>query len=206
VAAERFTEIYETENAEDLPWYHAEPDADLVRWAGALLSASSDVIDLGAGPAVHDIWFAQQGHRATAVDAVEGARRLATNLAGHAGVSLDYHVADVLAWEPPSGRAWDLVLDRGFLHTLDVDERPKWFERVRALVRPGGVVLLKEFTDAQRGFGPPGLSATEMLAAIREGDALGLELVALERSSFNLSDARDDVGEHSAWTLVARRG
>jgi hypothetical protein len=91
------------------------------------------------------------------------------------------------------------------LHGLDLDERPTWLRRVRGLLRPGGHAVVKAFTDVKRGFGPRGLSAEEMLAAISEGKKTGLGLIALERSSFNLSDAREDLGPHSAWTLIARR-
>lgn len=202
---ERFVDAYAEGRAEALPWYHSEPDPDLVRWCGELLGVAGSVIDLGAGPSVHGIWLASRGHVVTAVDAVAGARTMALRLAEEKGVALTYHVADVLDWEPPATAAWDLVLDRGFLHSLDAGDRPRWLDRVRGLLRPGGHALIKQFTDAERGFGPPGLSAAEMLAAIGEGTPSGLELVALERSSFNLSDALDDVGAHSAWTLVARQ-
>lgn len=202
---DRFTQAYASGRAEELPWYHPEPDADLVRWASTFLNSPADVIDLGAGPSVHGIWLAERGHRVTAVDAVADARVLALRLAAEHGVSLDYHVANVLDWQPKAGQAWDLLLDRGFLHTLEVDERPRWLARVRGLLRPGGHALVKEFTSVERGFGPPGLTAAEMLAAIREGEPFGLELVALERSSFNLSGASDHVGPHSTWTLVAQR-
>lgn len=205
MVAERFIESYASGKPEDLPWYHPEPDADLVRWASSLLEAPKDVLDLGAGPSVHGLWSAERGHRVTAVDAVQGARTLALRLAAERSVSLDYHVADVLGWQPDDGRAWDLVIDRGFLHCLEIDERPRWLERVRSLLRPGGIALVKEFAHGERGFGPPGLTAREMLAAIREGEPLGLTLVALERSSFNLSASLDGAGAHSAWTLVARR-
>lgn len=206
MAIQRFIDIYQSGKPEELPWYNPEPDPDLVRWAGALLESNgAEVIDLGAGPTVHGLWLAERGHRVTAVDAVAEARTLALRLARERGLALEYHVADVLEWEPEGDRSWELLLDRGFLHTLEIDERPRWLDRVRRLLRPGGYALIKEFTQVERGFGPPGLTSSDMLAAIDEGDTEGLELVALERSSFNLSEAQDHAGEHSAWTLVARR-
>jgi SAM-dependent methyltransferase len=202
---ERFVQAYASGEPEDLPWYHPEPDADLVRWFGELLDRPSRVIDLGAGPSVHGILLAGAGHHVTAVDGVEAARDLGLRLAGERGVELDYRVADVLEWEPPEGAAWDLVLDRGFLHALGPADRPRWLAQVRTLLRPGGWVVAKEFTAVPRGFGPPGLTAADMLAAIREGQPDGLRLVELALSSFNLSDEPGLAGSHSAWTLVARR-
>ncbi|MEZ5330784.1 MAG: class I SAM-dependent methyltransferase [Thermoanaerobaculia bacterium] len=201
---ERFFESYASGEPEDLPWYNPEPDADLVRWFDELLEGPSRVIDLGAGPSVHGIFLAGRGHDVTAVDGVPAARDLALRLARERGVEIDYHVADVLAWEPPERAAWDLVLDRGFLHTLEPEDRPRWLDRVRGLLRPGGALVLKAFTAEPRGFGPPGLTAAETLGAIREGEPDGLRLVDLARSSFNLADRPDVTGAHSAWTLVAR--
>jgi SAM-dependent methyltransferase len=202
---DRFEQAYSSGRAEDLPWYNAEPDADVVRWFDKVLPKPSDVVDLGAGPAVHGIALAQRGHRVTAVDGVSKARDLALNIAKERGVTLDYRVANALDWEPAREHGYDLVFDRGFLHTIEPEERPRWLKQVRRLLRKGGHAVIKEFTSVQRGFGPPGLSAKEMLAAIDEGGEQGLHLVALERSSFNLSDQRDDLGPHSAWTLVAER-
>jgi len=201
---DRFVDRYSSSRLEDLPWYNPEPDADLVRWFERLLVNESAVIDLGAGPTAHGLWLARRGHRVTAVDAVEQARELALSLAEKAGVRIDYHVADVLEWKPAVPHSWDLLLDRGFLHSLEVGQRPRWLERVRELLRPGGHAVVKAFTTGERGFGPPGLTAAEMLSAIREGDRMGLDLISLELSRFNLSDV-DQAREHSAWTLVARR-
>jgi SAM-dependent methyltransferase len=202
---DRFTDAYAGGDPSELPWYSAEPDADLMGWFGKLLQVNSDVVDLGAGPCVHGLWLGARGHRVTAIDAVKDARDMAMTLAERAGVSLTYHVADALDWKPSAGLGWDLVLDRGFLHGLRPPQRPLWLERVRGLLRPGGHLLVKSFTCVERGFGPPGLGARDLLAAIDEGQPAGLDLIALERSSFNLSEARDDLGEHSAWTLVARK-
>lgn len=202
---ERFVQAYASGELGDLPWYHPEPDADLVRWFGELLDRPSRVIDLGAGPSVHGLFLAGAGHQVTAVDGVAAARDLALRLAAERGVEIDYSVADVLAWEPPESAAWDLVLDRGFLHTLEPEDRPRWLAQVRTLLRPGGSLVAKEFTAEPRGFGPPGFAAAELLGAIREGEPDGLRLVDLARSAFNLADHPDRTGPHSAWTLVAEK-
>ena len=49
MANDHFTRAYQEGRPEDLPWYHAEPDADLVALFGELLPASgARVLDLGA--------------------------------------------------------------------------------------------------------------------------------------------------------------
>ncbi len=201
MAKERFVEGYRGARAEDLPWYHADPDPDLVALFDEVLPAkAARVLDLGAGPAVHSIELAARGHRVTAIDAVPDARKMALGLAAKRGVTLDYHVGDALH-DAPEG-PFDLVLDRGFLHTLEPDERAAWRETVTCSLPSGGVVIVKCF-DVQpaRDFGPHGLTAREVLDTLGAPEPGGLRLELLRRGEFAQRERR----EHAAWTALARR-
>lgn len=201
MSQDRFIEIYRDARVEDLPWYHADPDEDLIALFDDLLpKPGARVLDLGAGPAVHSIELAARGHQVTAIDGVPEAREMALALAADRGVSIDYRVGDALK-EAPEG-PFDLVFDRGFLHTLDPSERPLWRSVVVKSLSPGGAVVMKCFDPIPpRDFGPPGLTARDVLDTLgpRQPGGLGLEL--LRRTRFGGHELR----EHATWTVLARR-
>lgn len=198
---EHFTAAYRGARPEDLPWYHPRPDADLVALFDEVLPASgARVLDLGAGPAVHAIELARRGHRVVAVDGVPEARTMALALAAKHGVVLDYRVGDALADIP--GGPFDLVFDRGFLHTLEPRDRERWRSAVVGALRPGAAVLFKCFDSRPpRGYGPPGLSARDIVDTLGPPQAGGLGLELLRRTRF----AGHDEDAHAAWTVLALR-
>lgn len=200
-SGERFREHYAHGKLELLPWFHPEPDPDLIALFDRALDAPSRVLDLGAGPAVHSIHLATQGHAVVALDAIDRAREMALALAADRGASLEYLVGDAL--ELGDLPAFDAILDRAFLHTLEPEHRPAWRRAVHGALVPRGHLFLKCFdVRPTRDFGPPGLSAVEVLEALGDPDRDGFELVSLERTRFA---GHDDRPPHAAWTVWARR-
>ena len=198
---EHFHLAYRDARPEDLPWYHPQPDVDLMALIDELLPVGgARVLDLGAGPAVHSIELASRGHRVVAIDGVPEARDMALALAAKRGVVIEYRVGDALHETPPG--PFDMVFDRGFLHTLDPVTRPAWRSAVVGALRPGGSVVVKCF-DARprRNFGPPGLTARDVVEVLGPPDAGGLGLEFLRRTRFPGHDER----EHAAWTATALR-
>jgi SAM-dependent methyltransferase len=201
MCASHFTEAYQVAGPEGLPWYHPEPDADLMAIMREVLPANgARILDLGAGPAVHAIELASLGHRVVAIDAVPEARTMALDLAAKRRVELDYRVGDAIR-KTPDG-PFDLVFDRGFLHTLEPSERPLWRSAVVAALGVGGAVVVKCFdVRPARGYGPPGLTARDIVDTLGSPDPGGLGLELLQRTRFPGHDER----QHAAWIALAKR-
>lgn len=199
--SDRFKEVYRDADPSDLPWYHDDPDPDLLAIFDEVLpEPGGHVLDLGAGPAVHSIELAARGHHVIAIDGVDDARTMALALAEKRGVTIDYRVGDAIR-ETPEG-PFDLAFDRGFLHTLDAADRAVWRAAVIGALRPGGVVVVKCFDKRPpRSFGPTGLSAREVVDTLGAPEPGGLGLELLRRTRFPGHDGR----EHATWTLLARR-
>jgi SAM-dependent methyltransferase len=157
-----WTSTYEGVKPEDLPWFSPTPDPDLRSTLDRFAPAPGLALDLGSGPGTHAIALAERGWKVTAVDISPGAIRMASRFAQEAGVKIDFRRGNVLDFKPRPG-SFDLVHDRGFLHTLDESEWPVWTNLVARALKPGGVVVAKEFIyNPRRNFGPRGFTKKEL--------------------------------------------
>ena len=183
-----------------------DPNAFLRREAQRLNHGDS-VLCVADGEGRNSVWLAEQGIEVTAFDfapnAVEKARRLAKSR----NVAVDHQVCDIDAW-PWSAASYDAVVAI-FIQFLPPERREAVFAKMKAAVRPGGLVLLEGYRPEQvdnRTGGPPRrdhmytrawleteFSGWQILvldsydAVIREGDAHSgmsalIDLVARKRS------------------------
>lgn len=171
---------YEGARPEDLPWFSPTPDPDLVTALDRFAARPGVALDLGSGPGIHAIALAERGWTTTGVDISPGAIKMASRLAKEAGVKIDFRMTNVLAFQPRP-RSFDLVHDRGFLHTLDPSEWPVWVRLVATALKPGGLVMAKEFTyNPKRHFGPRGFTKSELQNVLDDR----FKIESLEESSF----------------------
>jgi SAM-dependent methyltransferase len=149
--------------------------------------------DLGAGEGRHSVWLATLGWQVTAVDfSTVGIARGRAG-AQELGVKVDWVVADVRTWQPPTP-TFDLVLV-AYLHLGD-----DVIAKARGWLAPGGALVvlghaLRNLTDGVGGpsdarllhteaeyrAGSEGLVVEQLGEVIRhlpEGDAIDLSLVA----------------------------
>jgi SAM-dependent methyltransferase len=193
---EWWRETYEGARPEDLPWFSPSPDKDFLTALDRYAPNRGKALDLGCGPGTHSVELAKRGWRVTAVDVAPGAISMAARFAARAGASIEFVNTDVLTFEPEKG-GFDLVHDRGFLHTLPPSDWHRWRELVGRALRPAGLVIAKEFVfDTKRTFGPRGLTQAE----IRGVFSPGLHIEAITRSSFSGRGAGQP-----AFLVIARR-
>lgn len=187
---------YEGVRPEDLPWFSPTPDPDLLSTLDRFAPKPGLALDLGSGPGIHAIALAERGWKVTAVDISPGAIRMASGFAEKAGVKIDFRTANVLAFKAKLG-SFDLVHDRGFLHTLDPSEWSAWTSLVARALKPGGLVIAKEFIyNPKRHFGPRGFTKPELQNVLDDR----FRIQSLEESSF-----RGTRLAAAAFLLIARR-
>lgn len=128
-----------------------EPDPALVELVGSL--APGKALDLGCGPGRNSIWLARHGWEVTGVDASLVGLAQAHQRAIEAGVTIDTIHADLLAWEPPSGR-FDLVVVAN-VHLIE-PQRSRLFATASDAVAPGGhLFVVGHHLDDLGRTGPP---------------------------------------------------
>jgi len=179
-----------------LPWFSPTPDADLSATLKKLGITPGAALDLGSGPGIHAIALAKMGWKVTAIDISPGAVRMASRFAVEAGVKIDFRTMDILSFQPDPN-SFDLVHDRGFLHTLDPSEWSRWTDLVATALKPLGTVIAKEFTyNPKRHFGPRGFTKLELQNVLDSR----FKIHSIEQSGF-----RGPRFEAAAFMLVARR-
>ncbi len=182
----------------DLVW-SADPNAFVEQEVVDL--SPGRALDLAAGEGRNAIWLAEQGWRVEAVEfspvAIDKGRRLAA----HAGVEVDWTLAD-LTTHPDLDPA-DLVL-LVYLHLRQPDA-DEVLRHAAALVRPGGVLLVLGHArrNLAEGYGGPPdpavLSEPEEVAEVLS--RAGLEI---ERAEEVLRTAKTEDGPREAIDLLVR--
>jgi SAM-dependent methyltransferase len=153
----------------------------IVQWAG-LVPSGADVLDLAAGRGRHALFFAERGHRVTAVD------RDTSGLPSHPNIEpLAADLEDGSPW-PIAGRQFGAAVVTNYLH------RPLMPLLVDAIA-PGGVLLYQTFMVGNERFGKP--SRPEHL--LRDG-----ELLELVRGRFSVTAYEARLISEPAMAMVQR--
>lgn len=152
-STESFDKLYRGEPAVDgapaptgVPWDIGQAQPRLMELE-ALGGFSGEVLDIGCGLGDNAIFLASRGHSVTALDGSPTAIEKARSRAAHAGVSVDFAVADATNLTGYDGR-FDTVVDSALYHCLDEDGRRAYAAGLYRATRRGARWHLYCFSDA----------------------------------------------------------
>jgi DNA-binding MarR family transcriptional regulator len=156
-------------------FYAGSPPWDIGRPQAAFLALSERgairgrVLDVGCGTGEHALMAARLGLDATGIDFAATAIDIANAKArdrGHSAVFLIHNALDLGALEGQ----FDTVLDCGFFHVLDDEDRTRFVESLSGAVRPGGRYFMLCMSDLLPGdLGPRRVTQDEIRAAFGSG-------------------------------------
>jgi len=194
----RFQSIY----AGGAPWDIGKPQAALAT-AAAMITGS--VLDVGCGTGEHALFFASRGCAATGIDFLEQPIALAKRKAAERGLAATFLVKDALTLGEWADR-FDNIIDSGLFHVFSDEDRVRYTQGLKAILRPGGRLFLLCFSDQTPGTqGPRRISEKELCDAFREG----WEIERIERAEFEVRPemrAGQFSGQNpQGWAMVARR-
>lgn len=182
----------------EIPWDSGVPAPELVGLVEAGRLPTGRALDIGCGTGTNVRYLAGLGYDALGIDVSGLAIEKAKAAAATEG-SAHFQRLDFLREGPPAG-SFDLVFDRGCLHTFDEpDDRALYAQRVAECLAPEGrwVSLLGSTEGLPREHGPPRRSARDIATAVEPA----LEIVELRHIDFDTAVASDVDG----WLLVARQ-
>lgn len=183
--------------------YGTEPNAFLVS-KRHLLRPGMTALAVADGEGRNGVWLAEQGLDVLAVDGSPVAIEKARALAAARGVVLRFEVADLLAWAWPTA-GFDLVVAI-FIHFMP-EVRARMHAAMVQALKPGGLLIMENFTPRQLEYGTGGPPVREMLCTpeMLRADFRGTEILELEETVTALREGRYHCGPAAVVRLVLRR-
>ncbi|MES2366307.1 MAG: class I SAM-dependent methyltransferase [Pseudomonadota bacterium] len=135
----------------------------------ARLQSGQSALAVADGEGRNGVWLAQQGLQVLSVDSSSVAQAKAKKLAVERGVTLQFEIADLLAWDWGDAR-FDIIAAI-FIQFADPAGRALQFEGIRRALKPGGMLLLQGYTPRQLEYktgGPPSVENLYTESMLRE--------------------------------------
>lgn len=182
-------------------WYQSQATMSLRLIESTGLGAQASIVDVGSGASVLVDDLLEAGYSdITCVDHSPIGLQVARDRLGARASSVDWIVADLLAWDPP--RTYDIWHDRAVLHFLLDDGAVAAYRRaLLAGTKPGSWLVIGVF-------GPEGPQMCAGLPVRRYDDAsvaalLGAEFARRERVIVDHVRPDGDTQQY-LWTLARR--
>jgi cyclopropane fatty-acyl-phospholipid synthase-like methyltransferase len=170
----------------------------------ALLQPGMAALSVADGEGRNGVWLAKQQLEVTAVDFSPVALAKSRKLAEREGVVLKTECADLLTWDWGHAR-FDLITV--IFIQFGPTERQIFFDRLKAALKPGGLVMLQAYTPKQleyRTGGPPQLDHLYTEAILREL-LTDYAILQLRQHEDMLHEGKRHVGMSALIDLVARK-
>ncbi len=145
------------------PWDSSAPADELMELVQVGRVRAGRVLDVGCGTGTNALYLAEKGFDVSGVDISKVAIRRAAAKARERDLKCDFYVLDFLDTEAVSRiLRFDVVLDVGCFHSLSAQDRLRYKESLKFVVRPGSTYLLWCFLRGSRwSYGPPGVDEDE---------------------------------------------
>ena len=139
------------------------------------------VLDAGCGTGENALYVASLGLRVLGVDVAATAVSMAREKAAARGVDAGFVVGDALRLDR-LGRVFETVLDCGLFHTFDSGERRTYAASLASATRPGGILYVLCFSDAEpEARVPHPVSQGELSAAFERGGGWNIATISPDR-------------------------
>jgi ubiquinone/menaquinone biosynthesis C-methylase UbiE len=126
-----------------MDWEYAYPSQELVALVAAGVPKNRGVIlDVGCGSGQEAVFLAKCGYDVIGVDVSTNALKIAEKLAKKAKVKVDWRQGSVYNLPVPDASI-DFINDRGLLHLISEERRPKYAKEVYRVLKPGGILFIR---------------------------------------------------------------
>jgi uncharacterized protein YbjT (DUF2867 family) len=160
-------QLYRDQSVEGMPWYYEPLDPDLENALVRYGMKTGQGLDIGSGPGTQAMALAAHGYQMTGTDLAEAAVEIATAKARERGLAVEFKADDIL--QTKLSGPYDFAFDRGCFHVLPAASRPDYVRTVLGLLRSGGYLFLKTFSEREPGsIGPHRFTADDIRSIFGE--------------------------------------
>ncbi|MER3474623.1 MAG: hypothetical protein C4335_11460 [Armatimonadota bacterium] len=145
---ERWQQRYRESPPDQMPWHREEPAQTLVEAVKRGVLPKGVTVDLGCGTGTDLMYLAQQGYWVIGVDIALEPLRFARERLRRAGLDVPLIQADA-RFLPFRDSSIDLICDSGCFHSFDPEIRPMYARSVARVLKPGGLLFMREFHHDQ---------------------------------------------------------
>ncbi|OHE75150.1 MAG: methyltransferase, partial [Verrucomicrobia bacterium RIFCSPHIGHO2_12_FULL_41_10] len=192
-----FKMIYGSKKVVQHEWTAGTASPELIRviWENQI-ALGSRVLEVGCGVGTESVFLAVRGMCVSAIDISSHAIEKAKMLAAAYDVMVDFQVADALHL-PFENQTFDVFCDQGCFHHLTDEERITYVSELMRVLKPGGMFLLRSFSDKM----PPGpqprrITSRDLISTFSPH----LELEHMERVlSFSTPQRPSPIGWSTIW-------
>jgi SAM-dependent methyltransferase len=153
---DQMEKIYREIPAENIPWNLEAPPDILRSLVEQNVVQPCKALELGCGTGNYVIYLAKMAFDATGLDISDAAIEIAQASARNAGAECNFLVADALSDLSRVGNDFDFVYDWELLHHIFPEDRDRYLQNVRKLLKPGGRHLSVCFSEESGQFGGGG--------------------------------------------------
>jgi methyl halide transferase len=185
--------------AGDLPWDTGRPSAELMRRLQNHPVKPCRAIEFGCGTGSNAVWLALQGFDVTGIDISPRAIAAAQDRAKLAGVSVQFHCADVTDL-PDLGPPFEFFFDRGCYHAVRRVDADGFLKTLGRITAPGAIgIVLTGNSKEEHKPGPPVVSEETIRAELGRS----FEILSLEEFRFDQDEAGGP--RFLGWSVLVRK-
>ncbi len=138
-------EYYKNEKIEKMPWYNENLDLDLEDELNAMHLNNGIFLDLGTGPGTQAMELAKKGFDVIGSD-ISGTVIERNKIM----YETQYHnikfVVDNILYSDFKENYFDYIFDRGCFHVFSEEDRPKYYNQIKRILKQKGILFLKCFS------------------------------------------------------------
>ncbi len=128
-----------------MPWYNEKLDFDLEEKLNVMQINNGIFLDLGTGPGTQAMQLSKKGFDVIGSDISETVIKRNKIMYENKYPNLEFVIDNILD-SNFNDNYFDYIFDRGCFHVFSQEDRPKYYNEIKRILKPNGILFLKCFS------------------------------------------------------------
>jgi cyclopropane fatty-acyl-phospholipid synthase-like methyltransferase len=164
-----YKQIYQEKGKVHLGWTAGTANPEIINLVyEGVIPVGSKILEIGCGLGSESVFMAARGMDVTALDISEAAVNRGKQIADAYGIHVNWIAADLLETDL-FNEDFDILTDQGCFHHMHENERELYMKKVVKYLKPGGMFILRSFSDKIPGGPQPRrVSSDDMISTFHK--------------------------------------